>query len=61
MSIITLIIVLVVVGLALYLINMLPIDPKIRQIIYILAIILVILWLLSAVGFLGDFHIGRLR
>lgn len=47
---INLIISLVVLGLILYLIDMLPIDGKIKRIIHIVAIIVAILWILRALG-----------
>lgn len=47
MSIVSLIIVLVIVGLLLYAIQLLPIDPTIHRIIQIVAIIGVVLWLVS--------------
>jgi hypothetical protein len=52
MSLITLIVVLVVVGIALYLINnYIPMDPKIRSILNIAVVIFVLIWLL--ISFLG--------
>jgi hypothetical protein len=62
MTILTLIIVLIVLGLVLYLIGLLPIDAKIKQVITILFIVLVILYLLSAVfgwADIGSIRIGR--
>jgi hypothetical protein len=51
-SLITLIVVLVVVGVALYLINnYVPMDPKVRSILNIAVVIFVLIWLL--VSFLG--------
>lgn len=41
---------LIVIGLLLYLVQMLPIDPAIRQIIRAVVIIAVIIWLLRLVG-----------
>lgn len=51
-SLFSIIIVLVVLGLVLYLIQMLPIDAKIKQIINVLVIVAIIVWLLQGV-FLG--------
>ncbi len=52
MSLITLVIVLVVVGIVLYLINnYVPMDPKIKNILNIAVVIFVLIWLL--VTFLG--------
>jgi uncharacterized membrane-anchored protein len=51
MSLISLVVVLIVVGVALYLINQfIPMDSKIKSILNIVVVIVVILWLLSAFG-----------
>lgn len=47
MPIIPIIMTLVVIGLILYLVNMLPIDATIKQIIHLIVIVLIILWLLQ--------------
>lgn len=52
-TLISLIIALVIVGLILWLIGQLPIDPKIKTIINVIVIVVVILWLLQALGVLG--------
>jgi hypothetical protein len=55
MSLVSLVIVLVVVGVILYLINnYIPMDNKIKKILNAVVIIVVILWLLQAFGILGD-------
>ena len=55
MSLVTLIVVLVLVGLALWAINVyIPMDPKIKTILNVVVVIAVILWLLRAFGLLGD-------
>ncbi len=60
MSLISIIITLVVLGLILWLVTLLPIDATIQRIIHIVAIICVVLWLLQIfVGPLGDIHVGR--
>lgn len=54
MSILTVIIVLIVVGLILWLINAyVPMDGKIKNILNIVVVIFVIIWLLKAFGVLG--------
>ena len=54
MSIISLIVTLVVVGLILWLVNnFIPMDRKVKQILNIVVVILLILWLLSAFGILN--------
>ena len=61
MSLISLVIVLVVVGVLLYLVNTyLPMDAKIKNILNIVVVIVVVLWLLQLfVGPLPDIRIGR--
>jgi len=56
MSLLTIVIVLVVVGLILYCINsFIPMDGKIKQILNIVVIVAVVIWLLKAVGAFGYF------
>ena len=63
MSLISLVIVLVVVGVLLWAANMyIPMDQKIKTIMNIVVVIAVVLWLLSAFGVLGSLdsiRIGR--
>ena len=63
MSLVTLIIVLVVVGVVLWLINSyIPMQATIKKILNVVVIIVVILWLLSAFGVIGSLdtiRIGR--
>lgn len=64
MSLISLIITLVVVGVLLWAVNTyLPMDPKIKQILNVVVVIAVVLWLLAAFGVLGalDRPIGVVR
>lgn len=57
MSLISLIVVLVVVGVILYLVNnFIPMDGKIKNVLNIVVLIVVILWLLSVFGILGYGH-----
>jgi hypothetical protein len=44
---ISLIVTIVVIGLLLWLIDMLPIDPKLKSIIHVIVVVVVILWLIS--------------
>jgi hypothetical protein len=53
MSLITIILVLIVVGVLLWLIGMIPMDRTIHTIIRVVIIIAVVLWLLRAFGLLG--------
>lgn len=63
MSLITLVIVLVVVGVVLWLINSyIPMQSTIKRILNVVVVIVVILWLLSAFGIidsLDTIRIGR--
>jgi hypothetical protein len=60
MTLVSLIIVLVVVGLLMYLINaFIPLDPTIKRILNIAVVIFLIIWLIQALGLLGP--IGNLR
>ena len=55
MSVLTIVIVLVVVGLVLWLINnYIPMDRKIKSILNIVVVIIVIIWLLRAFGLLDN-------
>jgi hypothetical protein len=63
MSLITVVIVLVIVGVVLWLINSyIPMQSTIKKILNVVVIIVVILWLLSAFGVIGSLdtiRIGR--
>ena len=60
MSLISLIVVLIVVGVLLWLVNnYIPMDHKIKSILNAVVVILVILWLLQVFGLLGS--IGGIR
>ncbi|MGD0077541.1 MAG: Thivi_2564 family membrane protein [Sedimentisphaerales bacterium] len=55
MSLVTLIITLIVVGVLLWLVNTyIPMDGKIKKIINVVVVIVVILWLLRVFGVLGN-------
>ncbi len=54
MSLITVIIVLVIVGVILWLVNAyIPMDRKIKMILNVVVVILVVIWLLRAFGLFG--------
>ncbi len=60
MSLISLLIVLIVVGVILWLINTyIPMDRKIKSILNVVVVIVVVLWLLKAFGVLNS--LGNLR
>ncbi|HWB33283.1 MAG TPA: Thivi_2564 family membrane protein [Acidobacteriaceae bacterium] len=50
------IITLVVIGLLLYLVDLIPMDSAIKQIIRIIVIIAVVIWLLEAFGLIGSIN-----
>jgi len=61
MSVVTVLIVLIVVGVILWLINTyIPMDRKIKNILNIVVVILVVLWLLRAFGVLDSLNTIRL-
>jgi hypothetical protein len=54
MSILTILIVIVVVGVLLWAINsFLPMDPKVKSILNIVVVVLLIIWLLQAFGLIN--------
>jgi hypothetical protein len=63
MSLISVLITLVIVGVLLWLVNTyIPMDGKIKKILNIVVVIIVVLWLLSAFGILGSMEhirVGR--
>lgn len=55
MSLVTILLVLIIVGVLLWLVNsFIPMDRKIKSILNILVVILVIIWLLNAFGLLDS-------
>jgi len=62
MSLLSLVITLVVVGVLLWLLNnYVPMDSKIKMIINVVVVIVVVIWLLQALGFLGSLQNIRIR
>ena len=60
MSLISLVVTLIVVGVLLWLVNTyIPMDGKIKKILNIVVVICVVIWLLYAFGVLG--HAGDIR
>ncbi len=61
MSLITLVIVLVVVGVVLWLINSyIPMQATIKKILNVVVVVAVVLWLLSAFGVIGSLDTVRI-
>ena len=55
MSLINLVLILIVIGVLLWLVNnYIPMDGKIKQILNIVVVIVVVIWLLQAIGLLGS-------
>jgi LytS/YehU family sensor histidine kinase len=65
MSLISLIITLIVIGVLLWLVNTyIPMDGKIKNILNVVVVVCVVVWLLSAFGVLGhphDLQVPQLR
>ena len=60
MSLLSIIVALIVVGVLLWLVNnYIPMDGKIKSILNAVVVIIVVLWLLQAFGLLGD--LGGIR
>jgi len=60
MSLISLIVTLIVIGVLLWLVNAyIPMDGKIKKILNVVVVICVVVWLLSAFGVIG--HVGNIR
>ena len=60
MTLISLVVTLIVVGVLLWLVNTyIPMDSKIKNILNIVVVIAVVLWLLSAFGVLGSLNTVR--
>ncbi|MGA1982362.1 MAG: Thivi_2564 family membrane protein [Acidobacteriaceae bacterium] len=53
-GIVGIIVTLVVIGLLLYLVDLIPMDRTIKQIIRVIVIIGVVIWLLQAFGLIGS-------
>jgi hypothetical protein len=57
MSLITLVVTLIVVGVLLWLVNTyIPMDGKIKKVLNIVVMVVVVLWLLNVFGVLGRLH-----
>ena len=52
-GLISVIVTLVVIGLLLYLVDLIPMDRAIKQIIRIIVIVGIVVWLLQVFGFIG--------
>ena len=61
MSLISLLVVLILVGFALWLVQQIPIDATIKRIIQGVVILFIVLWLLQAVGLVGSLGDIRIR
>jgi len=62
MSLISVVLVLVVVGVILWLVNTyIPMDGKIKQVLNVVVLIVVCIWLLQAFGILGSVNDIRIR
>jgi len=59
MDLLSLLILLIVIGVVLYLINLIPMDARIKQAIIVIAIAFVVIWLIRALLGGGPIVIGR--
>lgn len=53
-SLIGIVVVLILIGVALYLVSLIPMDGTIKRIIQVVVIVVIILWLLQALGLMGS-------
>lgn len=53
MPLVSVLLSLIILGVILYLITLIPMDPTIKQIIYVVAILAVILWLINVLFGIG--------
>jgi hypothetical protein len=60
MSLLSLVVALVVVGLLLWVVAQIPMDPTVRRILQVVVVVVLVLWLLQTFGLLGGTPI-RLR
>jgi len=58
-SLVGILVFLILIGLILYVLNLLPIDARIKNICYIVVVVFVLLWLLQMIGGFGP--VIRLR
>jgi hypothetical protein len=62
MSLVTLVITLIVVGVLLWLVNSyIPMDAKIKKILNVVVVIVVVIWLLHVFGVLGSIENIRIK
>ncbi|MBF0572080.1 MAG: hypothetical protein HQL12_09470 [Candidatus Omnitrophica bacterium] len=62
MSLLSIVVSLVVVGVILWLVNTyIPMDGKIKQVLNVLVLIVVCVWLLQSFGIVGDINSIRIR
>lgn len=62
MSLISLVVTLIVIGVLLWLVNTyIPMDSKIKQILNVVVVVAVVLWLLFAFGLLGNGSVSDIR
>lgn len=61
MPIIQILVVLILIGVALYLVQLIPMDATIRNVIRVIVLLLVVLWVLSIFGLLPPLHTTYVR
>ena len=61
MTILSLLLVLIVIGVGLYLVGLIPMDPTIAKIIRVVVILAVVVWILESLGAFGPLHLHGFR
>jgi len=62
MSLLSVVVTLVVIGVVLWLVNTyIPMDGKIKQVLNVLVLVVVCVWLLQSFGILGDINAVHIR
>lgn len=62
MSILTVILVIIIAGFLLWVVNrLIPMDPIVKNILYVVIVLVLVLWLLQVFGILGTLSAVRIR
>jgi type IV secretory pathway TrbL component len=61
LSIITILVVIIVVGLLLWAAQQIPMDATVRRILTVVVVVVLVLWILQAFGLLPSFNAANLR
>jgi hypothetical protein len=61
MTLLGILVLLIFIGVVLYIINLIEMDGRIRNLIYVVVLLFVALYLLQALGLIGALHDVRIR